>query len=185
MHLKWSIPVCYTVSMHTTYRLTVPLFTKMLGGLRAVLGKAAAFAQEKGMDEAAFLDDRLAPDMFPLKRQVQVACDNAKGAVARLTGKENPAMEDTEASFAELIARIDKTVAFVNSVSEGDFAGAEERKVILPFFKGKYFTGADYLLQYALPNFFFHVTVAYALIRKNGVPIGKADFINGTSLRDL
>jgi uncharacterized protein len=171
--------------MHTTYTLTVPLFTKMLGGLKNVLAKAEAHAKEASLDEAAFLDDRLAPDMFPLKKQVQVACDNAKGAVARLTGKENPAMEDTESTFAELMARIDKTLAFVGSAQEAEFAGAEERRIILPYFQGKFMTGSGYLLEYALPNFLFHVTTAYGIVRKNGVKVGKADFINGMPLRDL
>lgn len=171
--------------MHTTYTLTVPLFTKLLGGLKNVLAKAEAHAKEAGIAEAAMLNDRLAPDMFPLVKQVQVACDNAKGAVARLCGKDNPKMDDTEQTFAELYERIDKTLAFVASASEADFAGAEERRITLPYFAGKYMTGSEYLLGYALPNFMFHITTAYGIVRKNGVQVGKADFMNGVPLRDL
>lgn len=171
--------------MQNLYTVTVPVFIKLLGGLKNVLGKAEAYAKEKGIAEGQFLNDALAPDMFPLKKQVQVACDNAKGAAARLSGKEVPKMEDTEETFAELIARIDKTLTFVHTVQEKDFEGAADRQVTLPYFPGKYMPGAGYALQYALPNFLFHVTTAYGIIRKNGVPVGKADFINGLPLRDL
>ena len=176
---------CYTARMHPIYTYTVPVYIKLLGGLRNVLAKAEAHAKEKGMSEAMFLNDALAPDMFPLKKQVQLASDHAKGAIARLTGKENPKMEDTEATFAELFTRIDKTLMFVQSASEKDFEGAEERKVVLPFREGKYLTGMEYLLEYGMPNFFFHVVTAYGIVRKNGVQIGKADFINGLPLKDL
>ncbi len=171
--------------MQNVYTCTVPFFVKMLGGLKAVLAKAESYAKEKGISEETLLNDALAPDMFPLKKQVQVASDNAKGAVARLTDKENPKMEDTEQTFAELEARIDKTLEFIASVSERDFIGAENRQVSLPYFPDKYMTGTEYVLEYAIPNFLFHVTTAYGIIRKNGVPIGKADFINGLPLKDL
>ncbi|MEK7103065.1 MAG: DUF1993 domain-containing protein [Patescibacteria group bacterium] len=171
--------------MENLYTCTVPVLVNMLGGLKTVLAKAESYAKEHGMNEAVFLDDRLAADMFPLKKQVQVACDNAKGAVARLTGKENPVMEDNEQTFAELQARIDKTLVFVQSVTEQDFEGAEERKITLPYFPGKYMTGMDYATLYAVPNFLFHVTTAYGLVRKNGVNIGKADFANELPLRNL
>jgi hypothetical protein len=171
--------------MHTTYTVTVPTFIKLLGGLKNVLAKAEAHAKEGGISEATFINDRLAPDMFPLKKQVQTACDNAKGAIARLTGKENPKIEDTEETFTELQARIDKTLAFVGSVNEKDFAGAEERKIVLPYFPTKYMTGNDYALEYAVPNFIFHVVTAYGIVRKNGVQIGKADFVNGLPFKDL
>jgi hypothetical protein len=171
--------------MHTTYTVTVPTFIKLLSGLKNVLVKAEAHAKEAGISEDIFVNDKLAPDMFPLKKQVQVACDNAKGAVARLTGKEAPKMEDNEETFAELQTRIDKTLAFLQSMSEQDFAGAEERKIVLPYFPTKYMKGSDYALEYALPNFIFHVVTAYGIVRKNGVSIGKADFINGLPLKDL
>ena len=171
--------------MQNLYTVTVPVFTKMLGGLTGVLTKAEGFAKEKGISEEKFLSDALAPDMFPLKKQVQVACDNAKGAVVRLAGKENVVMEDTEATFADLKKRIDATLAFIGSVTEQDFEGAEDKQVTLPYFPGKYMTGAEYTLEYVIPNFLFHVTVAYAIIRKNGVSVGKADYINTLPLKDL
>ena len=171
--------------MHPIYTYTVPVYIKLLGGLRNVLAKAEAHAKEKGMSEEALLNDALAPDMFPLKKQVQLASDHAKGAIARLTGKENPKMEDTEATFAELRARLDKTIAFVNSASESDFAGSEERKISLPPHPGKYMTGLEYALEYAMPNFLFHVVTAYDIVRHSGAAIGKKDFINGLPLKDL
>ena len=167
------------------YTYTVPIFMKMLGGLKNVLVKAEAQAKEQGMDEAAFLSDSLAPDMFPLKKQVQTSCDNAVGAVSRLTGKERLKMDDTETTFAELRARIDATLAYLQSVTAKDFEGADERQVTLPYYPGKYLTGSDYALEYALPNFLFHVVTAYGIVRKNGTQVGKADFINGLPLRDL
>lgn len=166
--------------MSPLYTFTVPIFIKSLGGLKNILLKA----KEHGVDETALLADALAPDMFPFVRQVQIACDNAKGATARLAGVEIPSYPDTEATLDELIARIDTTIAFISTVSPEAFQDADERRVTLPYFTGKYFTGFDYAREYALPNFFFHVTTAYALIRKAGVPIGKADYMNGFPLRD-
>jgi hypothetical protein len=171
--------------MNDIYTYTVPIFIKSLGGLKNVLAKAEAFAKEKGISEETFFADRLAPDMFPFVKQVQTACDNAKGATARLSGTEVPKFEDTEKTFEELYARIDKTLAFVQSVPESAFVGAAERKVILPFNKEKYLTGLDYAREYLLPNFFFHVVTAYGIIRKNGVAIGKSDYINGPNFKDL
>lgn len=171
--------------MNDIFAYTVPVFQKTLGGLKQVLAKAEAFAKEKGMNETEFLSDRLAPDMFPLVKQVQVACDHAKGAAARLAGVEVPSMEDTETSFAELMTRIDTTLAFLETMNEDSFAGAADRKITIPYFPGKYMTGFDYAREYALPNFFFHVVAAYALVRKNGVQIGKADYANNPTFRDL
>jgi uncharacterized protein len=173
--------------MNTTelYNFTVPMFIKMLGGLKNVLVKAQAAAQAGSLDEQALLQDRLAPDMFPFVKQVQVATDNAKGCAARLAQLEMPRYEDTEKTFDELVARIDKTIAFLTTVKPEMFAKAEEVKVELPYFPGKYMTGFGYALEYAVPNFFFHVTVAYGLVRKNGVLVGKADYINGIPLLDL
>lgn len=171
--------------MNDIYTYTVPLFIKLLGGLKNVLLKGQSFAVEHGVQEADLLNDRLAPDMFPLLKQVQVACDNAKGAVARLAGVEAPKHENTEQTFEELLARIDNTIEFVKSVPESAFAGAAERKITLPYFENKYFTGFDYAREYAIPNFIFHVVTAYSIVRKNGVQIGKADFINGLPLQDF
>jgi hypothetical protein len=171
--------------MNDIYTYTVPLFIKSLGGLKTVLTKAEAHAKEAGINEADFLADRLAPDMFPLSQQVQIACDNAKGATARLAGVEAPKFEDNEKTFAELQSRIDKTIEFMNSVSETSFEGAATRQIVLPYVPGKYMTGFDYVREYVLPNFFFHVVTAYALVRKNGTPIGKMDYANNPTFRDI
>lgn len=157
----------------------------MLGSLKNVLAKAEASARDQGITEEDFLKSALAPDMFPLVRQVQIACDNAKGASARLAGTEPPAYEDTEKTFAELYARIDKTLAFVSTFTEESFVEAHTRKVTLPYYPGKYMMGDEYALEYVLPNFLFHVTIAYAIIRKNGVAIGKGDYMNGLPFKDL
>ena len=167
--------------MQTIYENTVPQFIKTLGGLKIVLQKA----HEHGLDEAKLLQDRLAPDMFPFVKQVQSACDNAKGAAARLAGVEAPKFDDTEATLADLEVRIDKTVAYLQSLSAASFDGAAERKITLPYLPGKFMLGEGYAREYALPNFYFHVAIAYALVRRNDVAIGKADYINGMPLQDL
>ena len=171
--------------MHELYTFTVPIFIKVLGGVKRVLKKGEEFAVEKKFDPTVLLQSRLAPDMFALTRQVQMACDNAKGVTARLAGIEIPKYEDNEQTLAELYARIDKTVAFVKSVAPEAFDGAAERKIVLPYFPGKYLTGFDYAREYALPNFFFHVAMTYAILRNNGVPIGKADYIDGLPLKEV
>ncbi|NBV77362.1 DUF1993 domain-containing protein [bacterium] len=171
--------------MNEIYTYTVPTFIKMLGGLKNVLNKCEQFAHEKGMTDAEFLESRLVPDMFPFSRQIQIASDNAKGAVARLTGQEAPKYEDTEATFSELQARIDKTLAYVQSVPESAFAHAAEQKITLPYFPGKFMNGFGYTCEYVLPNFFFHVTTAYAIARMKGVGLGKMDYLNGLPLQDL
>lgn len=166
------------------FQYTVPIFIKSLGGLQTVLTKAQAHCTSSGLHESDLLADRLAPDMFPLVKQVQSACDNAKNAVGRLTGITPPVFEDTEQSLGELIARVEATIAYLQTVPESAYAGAEERQVTLPYFPGKYMTGFEYAREYALPNFFFHLVTAYGIIRKNGVAIGKADYTNGLTLRD-
>jgi hypothetical protein len=171
--------------MTELYTYTVPIFIKSLGGLKAVLAKAEQHTKETGMSEADLLNDRLAPDMFPLVKQVQVACDNAKGATARLAAIEVPKFEDTEQTFADLQARIDKTIDFLKSVPEGAFEEAATRQIVLPYFPDKYMTGFDYVREYVLPNFFFHLVTAYALVRKAGTPIGKADYVNNPKFNDL
>jgi uncharacterized protein len=167
--------------MSHIYTATVPQFIKGLGGLKNVLMKA----KDHGVDEASLMHDALYPDMFPFVRQVQIACDNAKGATARLAGIEIPSYPDTESTLDELIVRIDTTIAFLESVPESSFGDAESRQITLPYFPGKYMTGAEYTHAYALPNFYFHLTTAYGLIRKAGVPVGKTDYLNGLPLRDM
>ena len=156
------------------YDASAPIFVNALTNMRNWLDKAAA---EK--DEAALLDARLAPDMFPLARQYQVASDSAKNAIARLTGTEAPAMADTEASFAELRQRCDRTIDYIKSVDPAAIAAGEDREIELRFPNGMgfRFSGQDYLTGFALPNFFFHVTAAYAILRAQGVSLGKPDFL--------
>jgi hypothetical protein len=160
------------------YQASAPRFANMLRNLSAILDKAQAHAEAKKIDPAVFTQSRLAPDMFPLSRQVQSACDSAKGAVARLAGVEIPKHEDTEQTFAELKARIAKTVDFVESLKPAQIDGSEERDVVLKL-RGQdvKFNGLQYLLGFAYPNFYFHVTTAYNILRHNGVQIGKGDYI--------
>src|SRR4051812_35082131 len=153
---------------------SVPVFVNSLTNMRAWLDKGAA---EKG--EAALLEARLAPDMRPLPAQYQMASDSAKNAIARLTGTEAPSMPDTEQSFAALRDRCDKTIAYLNGFDANGLKGSEQREVVLKFPNGQgyRFGGADYLTGFALPNFFFHATTAYAILRNAGVSLGKPDFL--------
>jgi uncharacterized protein len=162
---------------HPYFDMTVPIFTKMLSNLDHLLTVGAAFAIEKNISEETLLNYRLAPDMF------QIATDNAKGCVARLCGIEIPVMEDTETTVAELHERIAKTIAFIESVTPEQFADAHTRVVVIKYFPGKHFTGYDYLTQYALPNFFFHVNTTYALLRTMGADIGKKDYLGPLNLQ--
>lgn len=171
--------------MNYLYQFTIPVFVKTLTALDGLLTKAEAHIKEKSLDEATFLDTRLAADMFPLKKQVQIACDNAKGAAARLTGTDAPVHEDDEQTFADLHTRIHKTLAYLATVQESAFEGADTRQITMSYFPGKYMTGFDYMREHVLPNFFFHVTTAYAILRKEGLTIGKGDFIGGWPLKDL
>ncbi|MFM2424235.1 MAG: hypothetical protein RLZZ70_626 [Candidatus Parcubacteria bacterium] len=167
--------------MSTIYEFSVPVLVKGLRGLKTILEKA----QTAGVDESVLLSDALAPDMFPFVKQVQIACDNAKGAVARLSGQEVPVHEDVETSLAELIARVEKTITYVESVTAAMLEDAHDRSVTLPYFPGLYMTGYDYLREFVLPNFFFHITTAYALVRRNGVTIGKSDYLAGLPLQPV
>ncbi len=165
-----------TLSM---YQASIPVFQQMLGGLSAVLAKAEAHASAKKIEPAALLQARLYPDMFALLRQVQVACDFAKGVSARLAGVDVPAFEDKEESFADLQARIAKTLAFISSLTAAQLEGSETRQIVTQAGtpKEKIFTGQSYLLNYGLPHFFFHTSTAYAVLRHNGVEVGKKDYI--------
>jgi uncharacterized protein len=160
------------------YQASIPVFVRMLGNLSAILDKAAAHAEAKKIDPAVFINARLAPDMFPLSRQVQIATDMVKGCGARLAGLDVPSYEDSETTFAELQARIAKTAAFLQSVSADQINGSEGRKVTLKL-RGKEvnFIGQPYLLDFVLPNLYFHITTTYAILRHNGVEIGKMDYL--------
>jgi hypothetical protein len=160
------------------YTMSAPIFVKMLTNLSAVLDKAAAHADAKKIDPTVLLNSRLFPDMFPLKRQVQLASDFAKGCVARLAGQEPPKWDDTEASVADLKTRIARTIEFINGFTAAQIDGSEDREVTLQVRGDTVRTsGLPYLTQRVLPNFFFHVTTAYALLRKDGVEIGKRDYV--------
>ena len=160
------------------YDLTVPVFTRSLKALSALLDKAAAHAAETGQSPESLLARRLIDDMHPLSKQVQIACDSAKLCTARLSGAEAPVNEDTETTIAELQARIASTLAFIGSVPREAIDGQEEREVVLKFPGGEWpFRGQAYVIGFALPNFFFHVTTAYDLLRQAGVPLGKRDFL--------
>lgn len=160
------------------YEASIPVFARALTNLSAILDKGAAFAAEKGLDPAGLIQTRLVADMDPLPQQVWRASDSAKGAAARLTGGEVPRFPDTETSFPELKQRVAKTLGYLESVKPQQFEGAEGRTVSLKFGSvAMDFTAKSYLLDFALPNFFFHVTMAYAILRHRGVPIGKMDFL--------
>jgi hypothetical protein len=169
-----------TVMSLSMYTATVPPMRAMLKNLSAVMAKAEAHCEARKIDPAAFLGARLYPDMLPFTAQVQIATDNAKGAAARLAGVEIPKFEDNEKTFPELQARLDKTIAFLDTLTEAQFAGAAERHIVLQLRDRKLeFKGADYLTTWANPNFFFHVTTAYALLRHGGVEVGKRDYLSG------
>lgn len=164
---------------HPMYTTSVPVFTQMLNSLDVILNKAEEHATAKKIDANVFLQARLSPDMFPLLRQVQIAADFAKGVSARLAGVDVPEYEDTEVSFTDLHARLAKTLRFIESLNAAQFDASETREIILrpgtP--KEKKLLGQAYLLSYGLPQFFFHVTTAYAILRHNGVELGKRDFM--------
>jgi hypothetical protein len=163
------------LSMH---QASAQVFVRALKGLRTVLTKAAAHAEAKGFDPGSLLQARLYPDMFPLTKQVQVCSDFAKGATARLAGEEPPAWPDDEASFADLIARVEKTIAFVETFSPDRVDGSEERDITLVRRgQSSVIKGQPYLLDQAMPNFYFHLTTAYAILRHNGVEVGKRDYL--------
>ena len=165
-----------TLSM---YQASVPVFKQLLGGLSAVLAKAEAHAAAKKIEPNALLQARLYPDMFALLRQVQVACDFAKSVSARLAGVEMPGFDDKEQTFADLQARIAKTLAFIDSITPAQIDGSEARHIVTQAGtpKEKIFTGHSYLFNYGLPHFFFHTSTAYAVLRHNGVEVGKKDSI--------
>ena len=161
------------------YASSIPVFKQMLGSLDAILAKAEAHAAEKNFDPAALTQARLFPDMFPLGKQVQIACDFARGVSARLAGAEVPKYDDNEKTFEELRGLIARSLDFIGSFSVAQLEGSARREIVTrpgtP--KERRFNGQDYLLSYGLPQFFFHVTTAYALLRHNGIEIGKRDYM--------
>jgi hypothetical protein len=165
-----------TISMHAA---SVPVFQQLLGSLDQLLAKAEAHASDRKIDPDALLQARLFPDMFPLAKQVQIACDFAKGVCGRLAGAELPVFDDQEKTFADLRALVARTLAFIGGLQAVQFDGSETREIVLrpgtP--KERRLDGQSYLLHYGLPQFFFHVTTAYDLLRHNGVEVGKRDYM--------
>ncbi len=166
------------------YEMAVVQPKKMLNNLERWLEAAVAFAQKKSFDPETLLQARLAPDQYPLLRQIQICADNAKFIASRLSGKEPPKHPDTEKTIEEIRARIHAVTAYLDTFKPEDFAGAESRHVSLPFAEGKYLLGSDYLREMALPNLYFHLTTAYAILRHNGVDVGKRDFLGSLELKD-
>jgi uncharacterized protein len=160
------------------YDFSIPMLTRGLTNLSAFLDKASGHAETKKFDSVVLAQARLFPDMHPLVRQVQIACDTAKGAAARLAAIEVPKHEDTEVTFADLKARIAKTVDFLKTVSAAQLKDAESRNIEIKFPNGSWkFSGIAYLTDFVLPNFYFHESMVYALLRKNGIDVGKGDFL--------
>ncbi len=159
------------------YELTIPQFKNTLTQIEKWLDAAVAYAETKKFDANTLLTARLAPDQYPLVRQIQSVCDTAKFTPARLTGKDAPKHPDTEQTIDELRTRIRAVLEYLGGYSPAEFVGGETRKVELPFLKGKHVLGADYVSQMQLPNFYFHAAVAYSILRHNGVALGKTDFL--------
>jgi uncharacterized protein len=167
-----------SISMHSA---SAPVFIRMLDNLLGWMNKAEAHATAKNFDTSVLLSARLAPDMLPFVRQVQIACDAAKFCMARLASAEAPKFEDTESTLEEVRQRVRKTLEYVRSVPAAQVDGSDQREIVVPSREGSFtLKGEDYLRQFALPNFFFHVTTAYALLRHNGVDLGKADYLGIT-----
>ncbi|AXK72088.1 DUF1993 domain-containing protein [Lysobacter sp. TY2-98] len=162
------------------YQASVPVFVRALHNLRHILEKGAAHARQRGVDPDSLLQLRLIDDMLPLSRQVQIACDMAKNGAARLAGQEPMPLADEEATLDQLYARIARTIELVEAVEAGKVDGSEGREIVLKMRSGEMrFNGQDYLLKFVLPNLYFHVTTTYALLRREGAPLGKMDFIAG------
>ncbi len=166
------------------YHLTVPQFDKALQSVERWIDKTTEYAKTKKFDANDLLVARLAPDQFSLVKQIQIVCDNAKMVPARLSGKEAPAHPDTEKTWDELRTRVRAVREYVNGFKPADFEGAEERLVSLPWMPGKVLTGRDYVTDFAIANFYFHLTTAYSILRHNGVELGKMDFILSLPFKD-
>jgi hypothetical protein len=165
----------------TIYEASIPPMIRGLEALAKILDKAQTQAKTEDRDATSLTEARLAPDMYPFTRQIQIVSDGAKGCAARLTGQEPPSWPDTETTFPELKERVQKTIAYLKSVTPEQFAGAEDRQITLKFPNGMTmdFSGAGYVNNFVLPNFYFHMTTAYGLLRMNGIAIGKRDFLGG------
>lgn len=167
------------------YDFTVPQFKIMLNNVLGVLDKAVAHAEAKKYDVKNVLNARLAPDQFSFIRQVQIACDTAKGAAARLSGQEPPRHEDYEQTVEELRARVRKTLDFLATVSRDHFSNAETRMIAIPWMPGKGLSGREFVLRMAVPNLYFHVTTAYSILRHNGIDLGKSDYLGPIEMKGM
>lgn len=159
------------------FEITILQFSKMLRNLSLLLEKGASYAETKKFDVEVLLNSRLAPDQFHLIKQVQIACDTAKLGVSRLTGKEAPKHDDQEKTLPELQERIQSVLSYLGTYSEKDFNESLDRKISQPRWEGKYLTGKEFAIQHAIPNFYFHITTAYSILRHNGVEIGKKNYL--------
>ncbi|EMY79621.1 PF09351 domain protein [Leptospira weilii serovar Ranarum str. ICFT] len=159
------------------YEITILQFSKMLRNLKLLLEKGASYAETKKFDVEVLLNSRLAPDQFNFIKQIQIVCDTAKLGVSRLTGKEAPKHDDQEKTLSELQTRIQSTLDYLGTFTEKDFVGANEIKVSQPRWEGKYLTGKEFAIQHLIPNFYFHITTAYSILRHNGVDIGKKNYL--------
>jgi hypothetical protein len=159
------------------FELTVTQFIKTLHNLSLILDKTEAFCQEKKIDLDFLMNDRLAPDMFNFIRQIQIACDTAKFCASRLTEKNAQPLDDSEKTLLDCKKRIQSTINYLESFSIKDFEAVELKHITTPRWEGKYLTGKEYVIEHAIPNFYFHVTTAYAILRHNGVHIGKKDYL--------
>jgi uncharacterized protein len=167
------------------YEMTIPQFRTELKALRHLLQKTRVWSDGKKIDVNVFLSMRLAPDMFPLSKQIQITCDGAKAFAGRLTTKAAPAFPDTETTFEQFVERINKTLAYLETIQPDDFKGWEAKTVEFPWNPGKYLRAPDYVIQHALPNFYFHLATTYAILRSNGVDLGKADYLGEQNWKSL
>lgn len=163
----------------------VPQFSKMLTNLSLILDKAQAYADQKKLEPGALLTARLFPDQFHLTRQIQITCDSAKAYAAKLTGTEAPKHEDNETTIPQLKERIQKTIQYLATVKAEDFKGYEDRRITNPRREGKFLPGREFCMEQAIPNFYFHMTTAYSILRHNGLEIGKKDYLGALNYRDL
>jgi len=187
MNIIWSLLSFLFIGdyMHTlVFDLISTQYIGSLTALKVCLLKAKAHAEANKFDPNKFLDMKLAPDMFGFTKQIQIASDNAKGAVSRLSGKEAPKFEDNEKTFDEVLARLDKTIDYLSQFKADDFKNFQNQKVSFPWYPGKFLSGHDYLVGFALPNFYFHTTTTYNLLRGAGVQIGKGDFLGNLNWQE-
>ena len=171
--------------MSDKYLFCIESIQKSLNSVINILEKTQTWAKENGKTDEEVLQASLTPDMLPFVRQITILSDNAKGVASRLSGVENPKHEDTESTIAELIERVKMTREFINTIETQEYTNAHQQKIIMPYFPGKYQTAQDYVRDYALPNFYFHMVTAYGILRHIGIPLGKGDYIGGLVLNDI